>query len=328
MLNIFYNPIYFKSKKVFLTKSFKHSIFYNVLINLNYLFNSPLNEKFIYSGPQKRMNNLVKTFKYDKDVSFNSIKYNNSYIVQYDDYGKSVVKKIIESKNPQKKIIIGPLYNINQDLEINELTKRYSFIKKLVASDIAFKNVEEMDISVDTNNVVTCPSGIISKKEVLKNLEIDNRQNKCLVYFKKRPKKDLESLINFLNKNNQQFELFEYGKYSNKKLKQESKKCSFGIIMSRPETQGFGIQEIMSCNLPLIVWDQTTNYYEHLELSGTTVTVWNKNCGEIVLSLEELKNIFNNFKNNLDNYNSAEIVLEKLTYEDFNKNLKNLFLKI
>ena len=38
-----------------------------------------------------------------------------------------------------------------------------------------------------------------------------------------------------------------------------SKEYNFGIIMSRPETQGFGIQEIMACNLPLIVWDQTTN---------------------------------------------------------------------
>ena len=63
MLNIFYNPIYIKQKKVLLTRSFKHSILYNALINYNYLLNIPMNEKFITSGPQKRMNNLIKTFK-------------------------------------------------------------------------------------------------------------------------------------------------------------------------------------------------------------------------------------------------------------------------
>jgi len=325
VLNIFYNPIYFKRKKVFLTKSFKHSIFYEVLVNFNYLLNLPINEKFITSGPQKRMNNLIKTFKDDLEISFNSIKYDNTYVVQYDDFGKSIAKKIIESENPKKKLIIGPLYNIEQDLEINDLTKKYSYIKKLVASDIAFKNVKEMDNNMDINNVVICPSGVIPKKEVHDNLKISKRENKCLIYFKKRPKEDLEGVINFLKQNNQKYEIFEYGKYNNKKLIEASKTCNFGIIMSRPESQGFGIQEIMACNLPLIVWDQKTNYYEHLELSGTTVTVWNDNCGRVVLSLQEIINIFDDFKNNLEEYNPAEIILEKLTFEEFNINLKKLF---
>ena len=63
---------------MFLTKSFKHSIFYEVLVNFNYLLNLPINEKFITSGPQKRMNNLIKTFKDDLEISFNSIKYDNT----------------------------------------------------------------------------------------------------------------------------------------------------------------------------------------------------------------------------------------------------------
>ena len=328
MLNIFYNPIYIKQKKVILTRSFKHSILYNALINFNYLLNIPMNEKFITSGPQKRMNNLIKTFKGDLEVSFNTVKYDNTYVVQYDDFGKSIAKEIIKSKNQKKKLIIGPLYNIKQDLEINDLTKKYSYIKKLVASDIAFQNVKEMDINADVNNVLTCPSGVISKKDVLDNLKIKNRENRCLVYFKKRPKEDLEGVINFLEQNNQEYEIFEYGKYNNKELMKASKECNFGIIVDGTETQGFGIQEIMACNLPLIVWDQTTNYYEHLELSGTTVTVWNENCGKIILSLEELPNIFYDFKNNITRYNPAEIILEKLTFEVFNKNLKELYKKI
>ena len=81
MLNIFYNPIYVKQKKVFLTKHLKHSIFLNYFISINYFLNRPTNEKYIQSGPHKRMNNLLHTFANDPKVNFNSIKYDNSYIM-------------------------------------------------------------------------------------------------------------------------------------------------------------------------------------------------------------------------------------------------------
>ena len=160
-----------------------------ILINYNYLLNKPMNEKFITSGPQKRMNNLIKTFKGDLEVSFNTVKYDNTYVVQYDDFGKSIAKEIIKSKNQKKKLIIGPLYNIKQDLEINDLTKKYSYIKKLVASDIAFQNVKEMDINADVNNVLICPSGVISKKDVLDNLKLRTGKIDVLYILKKDLKK-------------------------------------------------------------------------------------------------------------------------------------------
>ena len=119
--------------------------------------------------------------------------------------------------------------------------------------------------------------------------------------------------------------MFEYGKYNNRQLKESAKKCSFGIIMSRPETQGFGIQEIIACNLPVIVWDKTVNHYEHLKLSGTTVTSCDNNCGEIVYELHELKKIIDSFKNNLNLYNPGSHILNNLTFEKFNENLKGLF---
>ena len=44
-------------------------------------------------------------------------------------------------------------------------------------------------------------------------------------------------------------------------------KSDFGIFMSRPETQGFAAQELLSCNLPMFVWDQKVNAYEDKKLS-------------------------------------------------------------
>ena len=273
------------------------------------------------------MNNLVKTFKRDKQVSFNKIKYNNNYVVQYDDFGKSVVNKIIKSENKNKKILIGPLYNIEQDLEINKLIAQHPYIKKLVASNIAKTNTIEIDSSFDINNAMVCPSGIISEKNVLENLEISNRDNMCLVYFKKRNQEELDELLKFLKLKKQKYKLFEYGKYRSKDLISNAKRSNFGLILNGTESQGFAIQELMSCNLPLLVWDQKINYYEHLKLSGTTVTIWDERCGKIVNELDELIEIFDSFKNNLNLFNPAEIVLEQLTFEQFNENLKLLFNK-
>ena len=112
-----------------LTKQFKHSIFSNYLIDFCYIFNLPINENFIQSGPHKRMNNLIKTFKEDKDACFNKLKFNCTYLVQFDEFGQDLVDKIIKLDNPNKRVLIGPLYNIEQDKKINQLVKNYPYIK-------------------------------------------------------------------------------------------------------------------------------------------------------------------------------------------------------
>lgn len=325
MINIFYNPVYFKSKKVLLTKQFKHSLLFNLLISFNYFTNVPIPEKFILSGPQKRMNNLVKAFKYDPEVKFNSLKHNNTYIVQFDDFGKKVAEKIINSNNENKRIIIGPLYNLENGKELNKLTNKHSYIKKLVSSDITYSNQLAKDPNFKKENTLICPSGVISRKEVYSNLKIKNRNNKCLVYFKKRTVEELDKLKYFLKSKNLDFEIFEYNKYTNDRLIQAAKEFSFGITLSSTESQGFAIQEIMSCNLPLLVWDKTINKYGGLSLPGTTVTLWDQRCGVVVKNFEELTSHFDNFYNNIDTFQPAELVLEKLTFEIFNRKLKDCF---
>ena len=325
MLNIFYNPVYIKQKKVLLTRKFKHSIFLNYLINFNYVFNIPLSEKYIVSGPHKRMNNLVKTFKKDPSVSFNSIKYDNSYVVQYDEFGKSSVDKIINSKNPNKRILIGPLYSIEQDREINKLTKKYPYIKKLVATKIALKNAQELDVNFISESAIVLPSGVISELDLNKNLDLKSRNSKCLIYYKKRPVEELNDIISFLKSQNYEFEIFEYGKYDNNKLKEAAKENCFAIIISSTESQGFAIQELMAVNIPLLVWDKTINNFENYQLSGTSVPVWDERCGVVVYNLDELKNIFNSFINNLSSYKPINLVLEKLTFEKYKRDLKNSF---
>ena len=52
------------------------------------------------------MNNLLKTFRRDKHISYNKNEYSFSYIVQFDNFGQKVLKELLNSKNKNQKIII------------------------------------------------------------------------------------------------------------------------------------------------------------------------------------------------------------------------------
>tara|TARA_B100000925_G_C21997402_1_gene469603 strand:+ start:394 stop:1218 length:825 start_codon:yes stop_codon:yes gene_type:complete len=267
------------------------------------------------------MNNLIKTFKDDDRFIFNKYKFDLSYLVQFDEFGEKVLLNLINA-NKNAKILVGPLYNQKYDKKLSIYTNEFPNIKKVVASEIAFKNaVYEMGHDIDPKNVVIFPSGVIGSKELNLNKKNLKKEIDCLVYFKKRPKDHLNQVLELLNTNKHSYEVFEYGKYNNTDLKKTALNSRFGIFMSRPETQGFAAQELLSCNLPLLVWDQKKNIYDGKELSGTTITYWNQECGEIVDTFEELNLNFDSFQNRLSSFNPYRLIEQKLTFEVFKKNL-------
>tara|TARA_A100001011_G_scaffold51538_2_gene49601 strand:+ start:14884 stop:15885 length:1002 start_codon:yes stop_codon:yes gene_type:complete len=332
VLNIFFDINYIKTKKVFLTRSLRHSKFINLIINSGNIFKIPISERFIFSGPHKRMNNILKTFK-GPNFSINKKKFKNNYIVNFDSGSESLLQNLLKDSN--SKILIGPLFNVEYQKKLIEYTNEYPNIKKLVASDAAYNNaVYELGLNVQPENVYVCPSGVISKKELNKNRAEYKRDDKCLVYFKKREKKDLRLVLNFLESMDIKYELFEYGKYNNKDLLKAAKKNRFGVYMSRVETQGFAVQELMACNLPLYVWDDLksnaeslSKYYGGGNFSGTTVTLWSENNGIIVNNYKEFEDKFEEFLLNLNNYDPTKLVDEYLTFESFQNKLLSLFSK-
>ena len=328
MINIFYNPNYIKTEKVWITRSFKYSHLYNIYIDLMYSLNKPIKNSLITSGPHKRMNNLVKTFKNDRRFSFNNLMHDYSYIVQFDSFGEKILQDIISNKNDNTKVLIGPLYNLEYDIKLVEYIKEYSFINKVVASEIAFINAAfEMGHDISPKNISVFPSGVISLDELEKNISQKESSGECIIYFKKRPDKHLELVKNYLEKINIKYRVFSYGNYDNEELIKAAKLADFGIFMSRPETQGFAAQELLSCNLPMFVWDQKINSYDNRELSGTTMSYWDERCGILVNSFDEFINEFPNFMGNINTYEPASLIKDELTYEKFKENLIEEFKK-
>ena len=325
MINIFYHPGYAKRPKSIFTLNLKDSKLLNLMIDLFYIFNLTVPNRFITNGPHKRMNNLIKTFKNDKKFKFNELLYSNTYIVQFDDFGENVLKNIIKSDDPNKKVLIGPLYTLEQLRRLIVYFKEYEYIKIAVASEPVLKMLtKEIDSSLDKTRIELTPAGVVGLKTLL-NRKSPKRNSRCLIYFKNRKDSELQLVKNLLKTLDIDFDLFEYKKYKNSKLKKLSKFNKFGILLTTTESQGFAVQEMLSCNLPLIVWNSQHTYYDDIKVTGTSVPYWDSRCGIKVNSFNEIENKIEDFIKNLNKFQPSEIVKEKLTFEAVKENLIKAF---
>ena len=94
------------------------------------------------------------------------------------------------------------------------------------------------------------------------------------------------------------------------------------------QTEADIIQNLMSKDLPLLVWDKPTDNYGGVQFNGTSVPYWSDECGKKVLNFQELEINFDSFISNLENFSPSLFVRENLTYEMSRNNLLNLFKEI
>lgn len=327
MINIFFNPSYFlqSQKKVLLTRSFRYSVFYNLYVQYMYRLNRPINENLIYSGPHNRINNLLKLKNVDHRISFNKLHYQNSYFVQFDSSTQKILKTI---KNDRKnKILVGPLFDLENNQKLNHEIINNSNIKKLVASKSALKTIHFFDKFDEEikNKTVVFPAGIVSESEIESRKKYHKKSLKCLIYYKKRDVNELNFVIKKLINKKIDYTVLAYGEYRNSDFTKYIKSCSFAIVLDKTESQGFAIQKIMSYNIPMLVWDYKINFVNGNNINGTSVPYWSSNCGEIFSDKNELEESLNKIIKNLNNYQPKEFVKQKLTHEIFYKNILSVF---
>ncbi len=326
-LNIFYDPNYWlKHRKLFSSSLSQSSLLNNYYLK-SYKNNYPINENFIKSGPQKLVNNILKSYLGNKNVVFNQSKFNNYYFINFDQDNLELVKNLL--KNKSNKLIIGPLYTVDNFKNLAKLTTEHENLKIAVASESSMETMKNIakDL-VSSEKFLLLPVGIQSTKEIYLFAEKKKRiNNQCLIYFKGRKKTELEYVKAKLKAKNISFEIYEYGKYKNRQLIKVAKKSKYGIVLGRTESQGIAINEIMATNLPLLILNSSINNYEGKSFHGTTVPYWDKSCGEIVNDLNSFDDIFEHFIENVDSniYNSSEYIAENLSFESMHRQLDQAF---
>lgn len=213
--------------------------------------------------------------------------------------------------------------NSNKKIKFNMLSpwlKKLS--EKLVKCDAEFIT---LPYPVDIEKY--CPSNII--------------ENKAFIYFKHVDDYKLQLAINLIKDKNIPYQVFRYGSYKDYDYLNYIKSCKFGIWVGSHESQGFALQEALSCNIPLFVLDVKSlkdEFYErdypwrnreisYDDLEATSASYWNDDCGIICKNLEfnNLQENFNKFLEKLSSFNSRKFILENLSSIQFINNLKTYY---
>ena len=148
----------------------------------------------------------------------------------------------------------------------------------------------------------------------------------CLIYFKSRSPEELNFVTSLLDSFNQKYALVQYGNYSEDNFKKIIKNSKYCFSLDDTESQGIALQEIMSSNLPMFVWDVDKWTYRgpEYECPATSVPYWDPMCGEKTSIKEEIKDKFHMFINNLNNYTPRQFILDNLNLEKQAQELINI----
>lgn len=145
-----------------------------------------------------------------------------------------------------------------------------------------------------------------------------------VIYFKRRKREILENFKKSFP--NIEFEFFDYlQKYDEEVFLNKISRAPYCVWIGSHESQGFAMQEALSCNTPVFVieakdlrdeqgeglWD---NLFPGRELPCTSASYFDERCG-MISSVETYQEDFTRFLNNLGEYFPRKFILETLSPE-------------
>jgi glycosyltransferase involved in cell wall biosynthesis len=169
---------------------------------------------------------------------------------------------------------------------------------------------------------------------------IDNieKEYDCLVYIKRRSNDLINSVISTLDKNGLKYRVFRYGSYNEEEYLWSLQKSKFMISLDAHESQGFALEEAMSCNIPLLVMDATSMYdekpdgtnsiYEYLKpkkLLATSVPYWSNECGIKITEESELSESIDRMMENYNKFTPRDYIMRTLSDEVCMKRILDYF---
>jgi glycosyltransferase involved in cell wall biosynthesis len=281
-------------------------------------------ENFLH---KKNKEGLIKVLEHLK------IKYkfgDHSDIVNYDIiYNPSF--PINTQAYPNKKFIFGPHFSVFPDKNSLEQlnSKKYNNAIYIHPSDWArdtwinmganqYLPIHTLPFAVDTELFIPIPKS--EKTEVF-------------VYHKRRNPDELAYVKQFLNKKNINFTVFDYVVgYKETDYIKCLQKANYGIWLDAHESQGFALEEALSMNVPLLVWNITSMNQEYggkyQNIPATAIPYWDERCGETFTHPSQLEETFVCFVNRLDEYKPREYILENLSVEACSKRFLELIKKL
>ena len=227
-------------------------------------------------------------------------------------------------KYPKKKFIFGPHFGkgrINIVRKLNNIYNNAIYIQPSQPSVDLWVN----ELKFNTLPVKAIPFGVNTHKF---SPNKDTKRTKVFLYYKDRNPAELHYLQQFLKARNIQYKIFHYHqRYAEENYLSYLKECKYGIWLGRHESQGFALEEALSCDVPLLVWNvklrkeewSSRERLKHIKSEVTTIPYWDERCGEFFYKNEDLEKIFEKFINRLDTYKPREYIVENVSMEACDK---------
>jgi len=219
------------------------------------------------------------------------------------------------SKYPNTKFIFGPHFSVFPDDKLLTIKGNNTVYNDL--SEWVLNSWSKSDFTSNLN-LITCPFGVDTNK--FNKIKSINERNEVFVYFKNRSPGELELVKHFLNSKNINYRIFSYhNRYSEIDYLSYLQNSKYGIWVGGHESQGFGLQEALSCGVPLLVWNVKSMNQEYNsnyeDIPATTIPYWDERCGEIFYDSSDFENVYDKFIKNIENYKPRDFVLENLSME-------------
>ena len=258
------------------------------------------------NGPKKVVYNLIEALEQEGvPYAINEEKYKNNFLIQYDYNGY-----LKHSKLDLENCVLGPQIWMF-DNHIEDILEHPEYYKKIIAPSQWVKDKFHEKFNVPRDKVSILPVGI-------KLPEVERkREYGCLVYYKRRDSRELEKVRELLAERKITYNVMEYGNYSQNALEILAPESDFCFVLNGTESQGIAIQEIMSYDTPLFVWDVETweDQGPKYSVPATSVPYWSSECGEIFTDVNDMESTFDKFYGKMNEYTPRQFVEKNLSYK-------------
>jgi glycosyltransferase involved in cell wall biosynthesis len=217
----------------------------------------------------------------------------------------------------ERAIIAGPnIYTLPSEVPGSVLDKRVLFLQPAVWVQ-EFWNT----FSLDKINTVVWPVGIDTKNF---SPDLTAKKDLVLVYNKQRSDTDMKAVCAALDAHGERYEELTYGKYTESQYQNLLQRAQAVVWVGRSESQGIGLLEALSMNVPVLVWDVTklgdfvgaeASGFSAEQLAFTPVTAapyFDERCGMRFVAREDLDNSLRVFLESLHTYSPRSYVESEL----------------
>ena len=232
------------------------------------------------------------------------------------------VRPFDPSKFPEKRFIFGPHFSVFPDNRLFVINNQYNNAVYIQPSEWAAATW----INMKADRVVPIKQFAfpVDTERFKPNIHRELKE-KVFIYFKARHPNEIEFVENALLSLNTNDDAIDYKIFDYRKQYNETdyiswlKQCKYGIWIGCHESQGFALEEALSCDVPLLVWNVKSMNQEHGsrygDIPATSISYWDERCGEYFYKEDEFVETYEKFISKLSTYKPRKFVLENLSVD-------------